>query len=164
MKSCTLSRCKRESGSNPEQPPLLYLTSKRIIPLGFFPEKVRFLRLCCRCIISQDTCRIFKRFNMIGREECNRLQAKIALAHALFVLYRAKVYLCDPVFRCALSVLAERAFFSERRIISFFWFSYNINTAQGTAASRAFCHLKAEAVEWERKWTDVFVLGLTRPS
>ena len=32
-------------------------------------------------------------------------------------------------------------------LFSFVYLSYNINTAQGTAASRAFCHLKAEAVE-----------------
>ena len=28
MKSCELNRCKRESGSNPEQPPLLYLMKR----------------------------------------------------------------------------------------------------------------------------------------
>jgi len=41
--------------------------------------------------------------------------------------------------------------------------SYNIVTAKGTAASRVFCRLKAEAVEWENKWPDDTYLGLTRP-
>lgn len=46
LKSCLLSRCKRESGSNPEQPPLLYLTrGERTEPLGYVcPEKACSLR------------------------------------------------------------------------------------------------------------------------
>ena len=46
LKSCLLSRCKRESGSNPEQPPLLYLTrGEQIAPLGYVcPEKACSLR------------------------------------------------------------------------------------------------------------------------
>lgn len=61
LKSCLLSRCKRESGSNPEQPPLLYLTrGEQTAPLGpFGPEKACSLRRFGRCIISQDTCRVF---------------------------------------------------------------------------------------------------------
>ena len=42
LNSCKLSRCKRESGSNPEQPPLLYLTGKSTDTIGFFSEKVCF--------------------------------------------------------------------------------------------------------------------------
>ena len=41
--------------------------------------------------------------------------------------------------------------------------SYNKVTVKGTAASRVFCRLKAEAVEWESKWPDTHHLGLTRP-
>ena len=37
--------------------------------------------------------------------------------------------------------------------------SYNIVTVKGTAASRVFCRLKAEAVEWESKWPDAITLG-----
>ena len=46
LKSCLLSRCKRESGSNPEQPPLLYLTrGEQTAPLGYVcPEKACSLR------------------------------------------------------------------------------------------------------------------------
>ena len=34
---------------------------------------------------------------------------------------------------------------------------------KGTAASRVFCRLEAEAVEWESNWSDTIYLGLTRP-
>ena len=41
--------------------------------------------------------------------------------------------------------------------------SYNKVTVKGTAASRVFCRLKAEAVEWGSKWPDANHLGLARP-
>ena len=49
---------KRESGQNPEQPPLLYLTRRGHQPLGAYPEKASFRRRKARVVISQDTCRI----------------------------------------------------------------------------------------------------------
>ncbi len=40
--------------------------------------------------------------------------------------------------------------------------SYNKDTDLGTAASRVYFHLKAEAVECESKWSDGFNLELVR--
>ena len=42
--------------------------------------------------------------------------------------------------------------------------SYNKDKVLGTAASRVYFHLKAEAVRMERKWSDACYLGPARPS
>ena len=64
---------KRESGWNPEQPPLLYLTRrKRDSHWGESPEKGAFTRReACGRHKSGELPR-FRQVNTIGWEECNR--------------------------------------------------------------------------------------------